>query len=221
MPWKESEAVPEGNGPVPQQEEFGFGQPTLVDVYRKIKEVWDRKMDEIRRLLEQHLANLEQDARQPRLAMEADGPADTKPRERTEGAAKAVQAMHVDSFSASRIDPGPKTTSTSFGGKVEPPALSCRNDVVVDNGAAAPKLCLPTLEMRTTTAAGGLLPTGEISTATRTTLDYSTLWFCQTEETHSERTSIPSAWYDSTFQRKNCLLPPPAGGSLRQNPGKI
>ena len=36
---KESEAVPEGNGPVPQQEEFGSGQPTLVDVYRKIEEV--------------------------------------------------------------------------------------------------------------------------------------------------------------------------------------
>ena len=29
MPRKESEAVPEGNGPVPQQEDFGSGQPTL------------------------------------------------------------------------------------------------------------------------------------------------------------------------------------------------
>ena len=28
---KESEAVPEGNGPVPRQEEFGSGQPTRVD----------------------------------------------------------------------------------------------------------------------------------------------------------------------------------------------
>ena len=34
MPRKESKAVPEGNdGPVPKQEEFGSGQPTLVDVY--------------------------------------------------------------------------------------------------------------------------------------------------------------------------------------------
>ena len=30
---KESEAVPEGNGPVPQQEEFGSGKPTLEGVY--------------------------------------------------------------------------------------------------------------------------------------------------------------------------------------------
>ena len=31
MPLKESEVVPEGNGPIPQQEEFGSGEPTLVD----------------------------------------------------------------------------------------------------------------------------------------------------------------------------------------------
>ena len=46
---KENEAVPEGNGPVPQQEEFGSGQPTLEGVYRIMKvvfeEVWDTKMD--------------------------------------------------------------------------------------------------------------------------------------------------------------------------------
>ena len=34
MPRKESGAVPEGNGPVPQQEEFGSGEPTLAEVYR-------------------------------------------------------------------------------------------------------------------------------------------------------------------------------------------
>ena len=107
MPRKESEAVPEGNSPVPQQEEFGSGQPTLVDVYQKIEEVWDRKMDDITRLLEQHLASLEQDARQPRLAIETDGPADTKTRERTEGAATVAQAMHGDSCSANRVDPDP------------------------------------------------------------------------------------------------------------------
>ena len=43
MPQKESEAVPEGNVSVPQQEEFGSGQPTLVDVCRKTEEVWDWK----------------------------------------------------------------------------------------------------------------------------------------------------------------------------------
>ena len=62
----------------------------------------------------QRLASLEHDARQPRLAMEADGQADTEIRERTEGDATAVQAIHGDSCSANRVDSGPKTTSTSF-----------------------------------------------------------------------------------------------------------
>ena len=93
---KESEAVPEGNGPVPQHEEFGSGEPTLPDVYRMFKERfdrWDRKLDEMAedwRNMDQRLTRLEHDARQPRLAMEADGPADTTTHKRTEGAAKAV-----------------------------------------------------------------------------------------------------------------------------------
>ena len=72
------------------------------------------KMDKITRRLEQHLASLEQDARQPRLAMAADGPADTKTRERTEGAAVALQATHGVRCSANRLDSGPKINSTSF-----------------------------------------------------------------------------------------------------------
>ena len=184
MPRNESEAVPEGNGSVPQQGDFGSGQPTLVDVYRKIEEVWDRKMDEITRLLKQHLASLEQDARQPRLAMEADGPADMKTRERTEGAATAVQAMHGNNFSASRVDLAPKTTSTSFGVKADPPALPCRDDVLVVNGAAASKSCLSLLEMGTTSAAGGLFPTGKNSAATKTTFNQPPLRLYSTEKTN-------------------------------------
>ena len=34
---KASEAVSEGNAPIPYQEEYGFGQPTLADAYRRIK----------------------------------------------------------------------------------------------------------------------------------------------------------------------------------------
>ena len=104
MPRKESEAVPEGNGPIPQQEEFGSGQPTLEDIYRMLCEAidsrfdrqqkrmgscfdrWDRKMAEISdemRTMDQHVTSLEHGARQPRLAMMADGPANTKTRERT------------------------------------------------------------------------------------------------------------------------------------------
>ena len=42
------------------------------------------------RVTDQRFASLEQDARKLRLAMEADGPADEKTRERTEGTAKVV-----------------------------------------------------------------------------------------------------------------------------------
>ena len=90
--------------------------------------------------------------------METDGPADTKTRERTEGAAKAVQAKHGESCTARRVQDGPKT-STCFGVMAEPPAPPCRDDVLVENGAAAPKSCLPSLEMRSPIAADGLLPT--------------------------------------------------------------
>ena len=173
------------------------------------------------RATDERLASLEHDARQPRLAMEEDRSADKKTRERTEGAATAVQAMHGDSFSASRVDSSPKTNSTSFGVKAEPPTFSCRDDVVVENGAAAPKLCLSPLETRTTTAAGGLLLTGETSTATRTASDYSTLWFCQTEETYSERTSTPSAWYDSIFRRNKLLTAPSCRRVIETKSGQI
>ena len=118
------------------------------------------------------LADLEQDARHPRLAMEADGPSDAKTLELMEGAAKAVQAMHGDSFSA--VDPDP-ICSTSFGVKIEPSPLIFRDDVVVENGAVVPKSCLPPLEMRSPTAAGGLLPTGKTSTTASTTFNHPTL----------------------------------------------
>ena len=77
----------------------------------------DKKLDEISAVMknmDQHVTRLEHEARQPRLAMEADGPADTtKTREGTEGAATAVQAMRGDCFFfARRIEPGPTTNST-------------------------------------------------------------------------------------------------------------
>ena len=94
--------------------------------------------------------------------------ANKETRERAEGAATAAQAMHGDSFSANRVDPDPMC-STIFGMKAEPPTLPCRDDVLVESGAAAPKLCISPLEMRSPTAAGGLLLAGKATTATRTT----------------------------------------------------
>ena len=106
----------------------------------------------------------------------------TKTSERTEGVATAEEAMRGDCFSACRVEPGPTTNSTSFGMKAEPPALPCRDDSVVECGAAAFKSCLPSMEMRPSTAAGGLAPTGEAATASETTLDEWSLRFCPTRK---------------------------------------
>ena len=145
--------------------------------------------------------------------MEVYGKVDTKTRERTESAVTAVHAMHRDSCSANRVDPDPMC-STSFGDDCTgPPALPCsREDALVDNGAAAPKSCPPLLEMRTTTAAGGLLPAGETSTATKTTFNQPPLWLYSTKETNLW-TPILSVSYDSSFFWKNDL---PAAPSCRR-----
>ena len=51
----------------------------------------------------------------------------------------------------------------------ELPALPCRNDALVDRGAEELRPCPSPAEMRTLTAAGGLLLAGTASTAMRTT----------------------------------------------------
>ena len=123
-------------------------------------------------------------------------------------------AMHGDNFSARQVEPGPKTTSTRFGMKAEPPALPCRDGVVVEKRAAAPKSCLPSLEMRSPTAAGGLLPTGKISTATKTTCNKSPLWPYSTQKANSKETNVWTstlpAWYDDSSFRTNKLLAAPS-----------
>ena len=44
MPQKESEAVPEGNGPVHRQEEFGPYQPALTDANRFFEETFEIRL---------------------------------------------------------------------------------------------------------------------------------------------------------------------------------
>ena len=172
---------------------------------------WNRKLDEISdetRVMDQHVTSLEHGTQQPRLAMEADGHANTKTQERTEGAATAVQAMRGDCCATEqKVQDGPKI-SISFGMMGEPPDLPCREDVLVEEGATSPESCLLSLEMRSSTAAGGLVPTGEASTATETTSNEPLLRFYATEETNPKEknswTSIPSASYDSSvFEERN------------------
>ena len=161
--------------------------------------------------MDQHLTRLEHGARQPRLAVEADGQASNETRERTEGAAIAVQAMRGNCFSARRVEPGPTTNSTSIGAKADPPALPCRDDSMVECGSAASELCFPSMEMRSSTAAGGLVPTGDASKASETTLNEPPLRFCLTEETdlkaNKSWTSVPSASYNSSSFRRLSATP--------------
>ena len=119
-----------------------------MDEFREIRSQFD-KLEELMRRLEQHLLSQEHGARQPRLAMEADGSVNTKTQERTEGATIAVEAMRGDSCTTEqKVQDEPKTSIT-FGVEAEHPDLPCREDVLVEDGATAPKSCLPTLEMRT------------------------------------------------------------------------
>ena len=137
--------------------------------------------------MEKRLTRLEHGARQPRFAMEADGPANTKTQKRTEGAATAVQAMRGDScVTAQNVQDGPKTSIT-FGMEAEPPDLSCRKeDVLIEDGATTSKSCLPSLEVRSPTAASGLVPTGEASIASETTSNEPLLRFYEIEEMNPE-----------------------------------
>ena len=116
----------------------------------------------------QRSAGLEHEARQPRLATEADAPTDTKTRKRGEDVAAEERVISgITLFQQVNTD---SIHLTSFGeDSTGPPALPCsRDDALVDNGAATRKLCLSPVEMRTQAAAGGLLPASTASTAMRT-----------------------------------------------------
>ena len=164
---------------------------------------WNRKLDEISdeaRVMDQHVTSLEHGARQPRPAMEADGSANTKNQERTEGAATARQAVRGDSCTTEqKVQDGPKT-SIAFGAEAEPPDLPCRGDVLAEEGATSPESSLPSLEMRSPTAAGGLVPTGEASTATETTSNEPLLRFYATEEMNpGENSKMENSWASTLY----------------------
>ena len=80
---------------------------------------------------------------------------------------------------------------------------------MVESSAAAFESCLPSIEMRPSTAAESLVPTGEASKASETTSNQPPLRLCLTGETDlkvkKSWTSVLSASYDSSsvFQERN------------------
>ena len=128
--------------------------------------------------------------------MEADIKSDTKPRKHTKDAAADRVISGDNSFA--QVDPD-QMCLTSFGDdSTEPLALPRRDDALVDKGVAAPKPCFSSVEIRTLTATGGLLPAGTASSATWPNFHQPPLWFCPTEEVDF-RTSIQYATTYSSF----------------------
>ena len=142
------------------------------------------KFAESMRETNQRSESLKQDAQQSRLAMEVDVTADIETRKRTAGAAAAERVIRGDNSSA-QVDTDP-IRLTSFGeDSIGPPAPPCsRDDALVSKGAVAPKPCFSPVKMRTPTAAGGLLPAGKASTATRIIFYHLPLRLWPTEETN-------------------------------------
>ena len=151
------------------------------------------------------------------LATEAHVSTDKNTRKHAEDAA-ADQAKHGDSCSAKRVDTGPSMCLASFGDdSTEPPVLlRCRDDAMVDKGAAALKPYFSPVKMRMLAGTGGLIPAGTAFTATRTIFHQLHLWFCPAEEM-SFRTSIQyTTKYYSSFWK---VLETKAGQTLMFDPG--
>ena len=145
MPRKNTKAVPEGNGPVSHHYQFGVDQPAMADLSRIIEKRLDRsdkQIDELTdtmRAINQRLAGLEHEARQPRLVTEADVEPDTKNCKSMEDAA-ADRAKHGDRSSSAQINHDPMRL-ISFGDySTEPPAPEKPiGEALVDEGTEAPK----------------------------------------------------------------------------------
>ena len=116
----------------------------------------------------QHSASLEHDyVRQSRLAMKADVKLDKKTCKRTEGAAAAERVMIRDKSSA-QVDTDPIRLTIFDNDNARPPAFVVQwMTPWLDHGTALTKSCLSHAEMRTGTAAGGLLSADTASTARR------------------------------------------------------
>ena len=85
-----------------------------------------------------------------------------------EGAAAAEQVVSGDNLSA-QADTAPIRLTRFGNDSARSPALNCsRDDTLVDNDSAPTKPCLSPAEIRTGTAAGGLLSAGTVSKAIRT-----------------------------------------------------
>ena len=140
------------------------------------------------------------------------------------GRCTTVQAIRGNSCFADRVDLDLMRSTSSGDDCTELPAPPCSGEnALEDKRAAAPKSCLPSLEMHLPTAAGDLVPTGETPTATKTTYNETLLPLYATEETNPKEKKLRTSIHPprTTAASENCLLPPPAWGLSKQNRCKI
>ena len=163
-----------GKGHVASQNESRL--PTIMELVRTL----NRRLDETNRRLarrgnkvevmvkevrnnNQRPARLQQlQAQQSRLAVRADAFEDKK-------TCKSRQDFTPDGrwgdISSDRVHDGPmRLTSLSNQEYIEPPALPCGDDALVNQGAEAPMPCLSPVEIRKSTTAGSVLHAGSAST---------------------------------------------------------
>ena len=143
MPRKWSKAVPEGNGPVPQYEEFGSNQPILADLYRLFEEIFGRQLKMIDELVEMKATDQLQQTSSKLLGSHVLPWRHTCQQRRRLASARGAPLLQFKrnmgiAVLQKRVQAG-SISSTSFGMKTEPPALPRRDDVLVYIGAAAPK----------------------------------------------------------------------------------
>ena len=214
-PQKKSKAVSDSNDPVPLDTSGLLDEITMEEIRRIMSEALDKSSDKYyglrpkysKKNINQRLAGLEHEARQPLLTAEVNVETDKKTRKRTEGATVTDRTKHNgDSSSARRVDAAP-TNLTNFGKIVEPSLAheKCVSDAMVSKGAEAQKWHLPPVEVRMLpSAAGGLLPAGTASTATKTIFHQPPLWkfFPAKEINFRTTTSIQHATYSIVWKMK-------------------
>ena len=162
-----------GKGHVASQNESG--PPTMMELFtiitKKFEEV-NMKFEELHSKLDdmvkeirntnQRCAGLQQlQAQQPRLAVKADVLEDKKTRK---SRGDFAPDGRLEDISSGRVYDSMRLTSFDDQEYIEPPALPCRDNALINQGHEVPKPCLSPVEMRKSTPAGGLLHAGSAST---------------------------------------------------------
>ena len=122
------------------------------------------KLDDIvkeTRNTNQRRAGLQHQTQQPRLAVKADTLEDKKTRKSLEDFA---QDGRLGGISSDRAHDPMRLTSFGDQDYIEPPALPCRDDALVNQGQKMAKPCLSLVKIRKSTPAGSLLHAGAAST---------------------------------------------------------